>query len=125
MHMITGGAFQGKREFAKNYFKTKNMTNGEICGFDEVFSAECIYNFHMLVKRLTAENINCIEFTERIIRENKNLIVIINEIGCGIVPIDKNERIWRENVGKCGCMIAAASEKVIRIFYGKAVFIKN
>ena len=124
MNMIIGGTFQGKSKFAESYFNVKNMTDGEICDFDEVFSAECIFNFHMLIKRLTDENIDCIEFTGKIIRENNNLLVITNEIGCGIVPFEKSERIWRENVGKCGCMIAAESEKVIRVFCGIPTVIK-
>ena len=125
INIITGGAYQGKRDFAREYFGINNMLDGKICAYDEIFKAGCIFNFHMLIKRLIDENIDCIEFTKRIINENNDIVIITDEIGCGIIPLERSERIWRENAGKCGCMIAAESEKVIRIFCGIPDIIKN
>ena len=49
----------------------------------------------------------------------------MDEIGCGIVPMEKSERVWRENAGRCGCIIAANSVKVIRIVCGIPDIIKG
>ncbi|MBR1592078.1 MAG: bifunctional adenosylcobinamide kinase/adenosylcobinamide-phosphate guanylyltransferase [Ruminococcus sp.] len=125
INMIIGGAYQGKRAFAREYFGINNMLDGRICDYDEIFGAECVFNFHMLIKRLVDENIDCVEFTQKIIDENSDIVIITDEIGCGIIPLEKSERIWRENAGKCGCMIAASSEKVIRVFCGILTVIKN
>ena len=127
MIMITGGAFQGKTEFAKKTFSLddNDIINGENCDFDDVFTAKCVVNFHMLIKRLISNNIDPIEFSEKIIRDNFQIIIIINEIGCGIIPVEKIDRIWREAVGRTGCFIAQNSEKVIRVNCGIPMYLKG
>lgn len=127
MKMITGGAFQGKTSYAVHNFGilAENIKDGEKCGFDEVFGAKCIVNYHLLVKRLIDNGIEPMEFTEQLCSENSDTVVIINEIGCGIVPIEKSERIWREQVGRCGCIIAGKSQEVVRVIGGIGVVIKG
>lgn len=127
MKLITGGAFEGKTGFAVNNFGVcfPEIKDGEKCIFDEVFSAECVNNYHILVKRLLSGNIDPTEFTERLCKENNNIIVIMNEVGCGIVPVEKSERLWRETCGKCGCMIAENADTVVRVTCGIGTAIKG
>lgn len=127
MIMITGGAFQGKTEFAKKIFSLNDndIIDGKTCVFDDIFSAKCVANFHMLIKRLMHDNIDPMKFSEKIIQKNSEIIIIINEIGCGIIPIEKFDRIWRETVGRTGCFIAENSEKVIRVNCGIPMYLKG
>lgn len=127
MVMITGGAFQGKRECLKKICRLsdKDIISGADCLIEDLFTAAAVAEYHELVKRLIAENIDVSDFTERFCRENKNAAVIINEVGCGIIPLEKSERIYREEVGKAGCIIAAHSETVIRVFCGVPQIIKG
>ncbi len=127
MVMITGGAYQGKRGCLKRLYGIADdkILNGADCDIDGVFTAAAITDYHELVQRLIAENIDVIEFTKRLCRENPNAAVIINEIGCGIVPLEKSERIYREQVGRAGCIIAAHSDTVIRVFCGIPEVIKG
>lgn len=127
MIMITGGAFQGKTEFAKKIFSLNDndIIDGKTCVFDDIFSAKCVVNFHMFIKRLMHDNIDPMKFSEKIIRDNSQIIIIINEIGCGIIPIEKFDRIWRETVGRTGCFIAENSEKVIRVNCGIPMYLKG
>ena len=58
----------------------------------------------------------------------KNLdmpIVIMNEIGSGIIPLDKSEREWREISGRAGCIIADKAIEVVRVCCGIATVIKG
>ena len=66
-----------------------------------------------------------VEFTERLCCENRECIIIMDEIGCGIVPMKKRERVYRENVGRCGCIIASESDVVVRVICGIAEFLKG
>ena len=127
MVMVTGGAFQGKRECLKQLFglSDKDIVSGTDCLIEDVLSAAAVTDYHGLVKRLIAENINVSDFTERFCRENTKAAVTINEIGCGIIPLEKSERIYREEVGRAGCIIAAHSETVIRVFCGIHQIIKG
>ncbi len=127
MIMITGGAFQGKTEYAKQRFgfSDNDILNGESCDFEAVFTAKCVTEYHLLVKRLIEKNIDVLEFTERLCRENPDTVIIISEIGSGIIPLEKSERIWREETGRAGCIIAENSVEVVRVICGIPVKIKG
>ena len=124
MIMITGGAYEGKTEFAKSHYNCE-ITDGERCDFESVFTANCVSNYHQLVKRLVGNGDDVVSYTERLCRENPNLIVIINEIGCGIVPLEKSDRLWREQVGRAGSLIAKNSDTVVRLICGIPAVIKG
>ena len=124
MIMITGGAYQGKTNFVRTHYSCE-IINGESCDFDSVFKAECVSNYHQLIKRLIENGQDAVAYTEMLCRKNPELIVIINEIGCGIVPLEKNDRIWREQVGKAGCIIAENADTVVRMFCGIPTAIKG
>ena len=51
-------------------------------------------------------------------------MIVSDEIGSGIVPIDQNDRLWRETVGRALCTIARQAEQVIRVVCGIGVRIK-
>lgn len=125
--MIIGGAFQGKTPFAKEHFglSDEEIIDGEICDYNAAIKAKCVKKFHALVRRIVEENGNVSEYVERLCRENPNAVIITNEIGSGIIPLEKSERIWREQVGKAGCIIAKNSELVVRIYCGIPEVIKG
>ncbi len=51
-------------------------------------------------------------------------IVIATEMGCGVVPIDAEERALREAAGRLNCLLAQRAQRVIRIWYGIAETLK-
>lgn len=136
MEFIIGGSHQGKRAYGK-----KQRASGLICYLDgatcleeEVLSCEGIYNFHLLIRRTMESSKNqSIEVWERVweeyinklFKENPNIIIISDEIGGGIVPIDKFERMYREITGRVGCMIAKKSNRVVRVFCGIGTVMKE
>lgn len=124
MVMITGGAYQGKIAYVTQNFgiAETDIADGALCDLNTLKTARCISNYHVLVKRLGDD---CIAFTQELCRVNTGSVIIIDEIGCGIVPLEKSERVWRENVGRCGCIIASASETVVRVVCGVATVIKG
>ena len=124
MVMITGGAYQGKKAFAEKAvgITENDIADGRICSFEEAANAVCITDYHELVRRLGDR---CIDFTNELCLRNSSVVIIMDEIGCGIVPMEKSERIWRENVGRCGCIIAAHSETVVRMVCGIPTAIKG
>lgn len=124
MVMITGGAYQGKTSYAVQNFNISenDITDGKICAPETAMTARCIKNYHELVKRLGTESIS---FTQELCRRNREAVIIIDEIGCGIVPMEKSERVWRENVGRCGCIIVSNSETVVRMVCGIPLIIKG
>lgn len=51
-------------------------------------------------------------------------ILVTDEVGCGIVPFHREERLWREASGRLNCRIAAAADQVWRVCCGIGTQIK-
>ena len=50
--------------------------------------------------------------------------IICDEVGCGITPLDRTDRDWRERVGRLCCRLAAEADEVYRVHCGLGVRIK-
>ena len=50
--------------------------------------------------------------------------VICDEVGCGVTPLAREDRDWREQVGRTCCRLAAEAEAVYRVYCGLGVRIK-
>lgn len=127
MILIVGGAYQGKTEYAiKNYGIDKtDIADGETFDFNNTGGIKCVSNYHQTVRSFIENCTDPIEISEKLIEKNPDIIIIMNEIGNGIVPIEKSERIWREQTGKTGCFLAERADEVIRVTCGCGVKIKG
>ena len=56
---------------------------------------------------------------------NPEVILICDEVGCGVVPVDPAQRARREAVGRLCCRLAARAERVERIFCGLPMVLKG
>lgn len=126
MRFIIGGAYQGKTEFAVKKYNLSplEIADGEEIDVCEIAKFKCVKNYHLFIKKILENGGDPVKITAKIIAENPDLTVIMNEIGSGIIPIEKSERIWREQVGIVGCMLAENAESVERIVCGIRTKIK-
>ena len=124
MILITGGAYQGKTAYIQAHVPCA-VTDGAVCTFAEAKTAKILKNYHILVRRLTAAGTDAECFTGALCSENPYCIILIDEIGSGIIPMDKSERMWRETVGRCGCILAGNARAVIRLVCGIPVAVKG
>lgn len=123
MILIIGGRSQGKRDFAAEVLKiprTDISEGRDICP-DDAYKCRCIANFQELIRKCS----DPVSFTETLCRTSPDIVVIMDEVGSGIVPMDRNDRVWRENVGRCGCIVAAYAKSVIRMVCGIPTIIKG
>ena len=52
-------------------------------------------------------------------------VVICNEVGCGLVPVDPAERERRERTGRLCIELAKQADRVIRVVCGVGTIIKG
>ncbi|MCL2530410.1 MAG: bifunctional adenosylcobinamide kinase/adenosylcobinamide-phosphate guanylyltransferase [Coriobacteriia bacterium] len=52
-------------------------------------------------------------------------VVICDEVGSGVVPLDEQERSWRDEVGRAQVSLAAEASTVIRVVCGIPQTIKG
>lgn len=54
----------------------------------------------------------------------EDLVLVLTEMGCGVIPAEKEERKFREENGRVNCFFAAEAEQVIRVIAGVGQRIK-
>ena len=52
-------------------------------------------------------------------------VVCCCEVGMGVVPIDRDERAWRERVGRTCTKLAAEATRVVRMVCGIPMILKG
>lgn len=127
MKLIIGGAFQGKKEYVKEHFgiREKDITDGAEADFDTIFHCVCMTHFHEWVKRGLQEDWDFEELETKLLRENPHVILITNELGYGVVPMEVFDRKYRELTGRLCTKIASESELVVRVICGIGTVIKD
>ncbi len=115
MILIIGGKYHGKKEFILKYFSEDDIYDVNTRNSMDFKNYKVIYNAQLLPK----------EYVEKNLGEFKNHIVIGDEIGLGIVPIEKEARIHRDDVGRMYQEFTKNSDVVIRVWYGTHTYLKS
>ncbi len=118
MVLIYGAAFSGKRDIARRFYHIESFCDGSAVPFSEIMSATAVANYHDLIRRLLDAEESPQSFTNRLISEKPDTVILMNDVGSGIVPIDRQERLWREECGICSRIIAQNAHTVIRVVCG-------
>ena len=126
MRMIIGGAYQGQIDWAKEHYPDASWVDGKDCPVESVFTCEGIFNFHEYIRRvMEMESSLQDKLAKEIMRKNPNLIIVTDEIGCGLVPVDAFMRNYREKAGRICTELAAFSVQVVRVNLGIGTIIKG
>lgn len=134
--LIIGGCSQGKTEFATKYFSeyvgviesifdkadVENISDNSKkyifdIDYEKLHNGIFLDDFHLIMKNMLENDIDYQQFVTEFTKLD-DWLVISNEIGSGIVPIDKNDRLWREQTGRMLTQIASQADEVYRIFCG-------
>lgn len=117
MIFIVGGAFSGKRDYAEKCFGAADFASGNE-PFDRLCKADAVYDFQLFAERCEKNGLDAFAETERLIEKNPRVIIIADEIGCGVVPVEKSDRDLRELCGRLNCILAERADKVVRVVCG-------
>ena len=52
-------------------------------------------------------------------------VVVCDEVGCGVVPMEAEQRLWRERTGRLTCALAKRARRVERILCGLPMVLKE
>lgn len=103
--LIIGGAYQGKRKVAENLYP----------------NLQIIENLHEIVRKMLQENKDPMSLLDTL----RGHVITCDEVGCGVVPIDRADENWRESVGRLCCALAQEADAVVRVIAGVPQFIKG
>ena len=108
MKLYVGGVFQGPEELARR----------------ENPGAALLTDFHKLLREKLAAGEDTLAYAQRLCAEQPALVVVSDEVGSGVVPLSREERAWREAVGRALCLLAEHAESVTRVMCGIGVRLK-
>lgn len=113
MILVIGGRAQGKLAFAKKELGVTDYSDGTLG------DADCVRNLAEAVRRGTDRTA-----LDAYLDRHPDAVILCDEVGCGIVPMEREERELRESVGRLCCYLAERAEHVYRVFCGIGTKIK-
>ena len=109
MKRYVGGVCQGQEEMARS----------------ENPGCEVFADFHETIRSTVLQDgQEPREFAQRFCEKHPDAVVVANEVGAGVVPMNREDRAFREAVGRALCVIAQKAESVTRCVCGIGVRIK-
>lgn len=125
MDFIIGGAYQGKREYAKSRY---GLVESEIftCREDGKidFSARCIDRLEEYALWCVRSGVDPAERFRAHEEEWSESVLICMDIFCGVVPLGAENRAWREATGRLCAYLSEKAGSVTRMFCGLAQKLK-
>lgn len=110
MKLVIGGAYQGKLTWAMREY---GIAPEEVCDLAQREPApgfRCYTHLEALTKHDGSP--------ERWLPLFEDAVLISREISCGVVPMDREERQWRERHGAFLQSLAQRAQRVTRVFCG-------
>lgn len=105
MVLLVGGAYQGKAALAKRLYPDLPLAQ----------------NLHARVREELAAGRDPMALLDGL----RGHVITCDEVGCGVVPLDRTDETYRETVGRLCCAIAEEADAVVRVIAGVPQYIKG
>lgn len=118
MKLIIGGAYQGKREFAKAAFHLEESDIFTCTGEKIDFSAPCIDRIEEFTLSCVKAGKDPVALFQAHRAQWEGAVLICQDIFCGVVPLEAELRQWRQVTGQLCQYLTKNAERVSRVFCG-------
>lgn len=126
MKLVIGGRAQGKLNYVLQHMTDENYQiydgvfpdEGELFNLTKKNEWLIVNHFHKWVNKELKENRNPEEEMEAFLKKGVRFVIISDEIGNGIVPVDAFERDYRERTGRMLITLASQADEVVRVICG-------
>lgn len=140
LYLIIGAAFQGKLAYAGQQYRQLSgcdefaVSDGAATDLEDSLSSPLIDHLHEMLRRLPADEADfqaaVTDWLDKLAYKlaqypGQLQIIILDEIGGGLIPMDAGDRLWRERCGRLGCRLAELAGRVDRIWCGLPVVLKD
>lgn len=141
MILIIGGAFQGKKDLAfrlaaeaadgtsESAGKAITKMDGSREDLSEGRDCRILLHYHAFIRNYIKDHPEADRETVRALARSTvsacpRAVITMDEVGCGVVPMDREERAYRDAAGTAGQELARLADRVIRVMAGIPVRIK-
>lgn len=142
MHFVVGGAFNGKAKWVKQHYEQSKLDwrsayhpsfqkerFADVSTFTDCTVLEGVEQYVNAylslqqnadkLREMFNEQVKAWHHWENELEE-RNLIIIGNDLSKGIVPVNQEDRLWRDVTGWCYQDLTAQADRVDLIWYGIA-----
>ena len=120
MILIIGGCFQGKLQYVRENYGVRDedcvVADGVLP--EQGGSSVVVNHLHQWIRQRIKQGGRPEQEIEGFVKKYPDCILICDEIGNGIVPVDGFEREYRERTGKILVALAAGAKEVVRVICG-------
>ena len=116
MELIIGGAYQGKRAFAREILGIPEEEIFTCAGMEIDFSKKCIDKLEEYVLACIRAGLDPLEQLRQ--QDLSQKVLICMDMFCGVVPIDGEMRLWRHTTGLVCQYLAKEASTIHRMFCG-------
>jgi len=129
MRLIIGGTAQGKKEYVIRQLENQGQgfcvvdeNSQELTQIPQETQVLILDHLHLLIRKFGEEAASTFlsQTIEQCNASDRELIIICDEVGNGVVPLSKEERDYREHVGRIICSLAQEASTVERVICGIA-----
>lgn len=132
MYLVIGGSHQGKLVWALQEFslKQEQVADGAVLTWQNgalelPAGAVVLDDLEALLARMQQAGLAQQEVNVLLAGLPEDMVVICDEVGLGLVPVEAAGRAYREIVGRVCCDLAARASGVIRIYCGMPQVLKS
>ncbi|WNF37982.1 bifunctional adenosylcobinamide kinase/adenosylcobinamide-phosphate guanylyltransferase [Bacillaceae bacterium IKA-2] len=144
MHFVTGGAFHGKKQWVIDHYQINDYQINETTNYLWFNGYKSANKYFQVMIELENKQLLVIEAVNEVIFEmlkseasfpafenwlqeiltweqngvERQVVFIGTDVGKGIVPIEKEQRLIRDEVGRCFQLLAKKATNVSLIWYG-------
>ena len=128
MKLVIGGYAQGKLGYVMQHFSIEKGNVVDMADEKKLLDRDIekkddeapivLYHFHIWVKNELAEGNHPEEKLEELMRQFPDCIIVSDEIGNGIVPMDAFDREYRDRLGRILISLAKEADEVVRVIRG-------
>lgn len=130
MILITGGKYQGRLKCA---LEISDYTGDDVFDFAKLDSIEYVsknidyknkkvwYNLQEYVRSLANNEIESVQIemmVKKIVANCNPEIIIVAEVGAGVIPMNKKDNLFREASGRLSAFYAGEADEVYRVICG-------
>jgi len=114
MILVIGARASGKKEYVMSLgYSQENIADGVLDG------KPVVYNLQDLTMR---DPDGAPDLLPALLEKE---VVVCDEVGSGVIPLEKERRLGREATGRLCCRLASEAERVVRMVAGIPTIIKG
>lgn len=118
MIFIVGGAYQGKLDFAREALQIPEEEIFHCSGSEIDFSKRCINAIEVFSLACVRKGEDPRDYFTAHREQWQDSILICQDISCGVVPMEREMRQWRDANGRLCQYLSSEAKQVSRIFCG-------